>query len=176
MEISDRRHLELMESFRMRQHPGPPSRLALREPRTPSQVLAAWVGHRPLGTPLITAAREVKRILLVDSDLEGLRTVQAALGQVADVEAYSDFATARARLREQPPDLLVTNLRLQAFNGLHLIYLTMGMPTRSIAYTKYHDIGLARDVQAAGAFYEHESRLPLALTGYVNAVLPAKDR
>lgn len=176
MEISDRRRLELMESFRIRQRPGDPSRLPLRVPRTAGQILAARVGHLPAGAPLTSAAREVKRILLVDSDPDGLRSVQRALCQVADVEACSDFAAARARLREQPPDLLVTNLRLQAFNGLHLIHVTMGMPTRCIAYSMHHDVGLAREVQEAGAFYERDRHLPLALTAYVNAVLPPKDR
>jgi DNA-binding NtrC family response regulator len=36
------------------------------------------------------------------------------------VVALSDFATARAALEQQPPDLLISEVKLGAYNGLHL--------------------------------------------------------
>lgn len=132
--------------------------------------------HPDLGGTPLSVARDVVDVLLVDPDPDGLGAVQAALGQIADVEACSEFRAARARLMAKPPDLLVTNLRLAAYNGLHLVHLAAGTHTRCIAYAIYDDLVLAREVQAAGAFYERAKRLPLTLPSYVNALLPRHDR
>ena len=121
-------------------------------------------------------ARDVKQVLLVDSNASSLRAVQNALRLVAEVEAYSDFQAARTQLLVKPPDLLVTNLRLQAYNGLHLVHLSAALPTRCIAYGEDDDLVLAREVQAAGGFYERSKRLLHALTSYVRATLPPQDR
>ena len=121
-------------------------------------------------------ARDVKEILLVDSNASSLRAAQNALRLVADVEACSDFQAARVRLLVRPPDLLVTNLRLQAYNGLHLVHLAAGMPTRCIAYAEDDDLLLAREVQAAGAFYERSKRLLHALTAVRARHPSAPDR
>jgi hypothetical protein len=40
-----------------------------------------------------------------------------------DLDVRADFPAARARLHAQPPQLLVTALRLREYNGLHLVYL-----------------------------------------------------
>lgn len=123
-----------------------------------------------------TVAREAKEILFVDPDPEGLQAVQAALRLLADVEVCTDFRDARTRLLNHPPDLLITNLRLRAYNGLHLVHLAAGTHTRCIVYSTYDDLTLAREGQAAGAFFEHPFRLPLVLQSYVNATLPRQDR
>ena len=39
------------------------------------------------------------------------------------MDVCRDFSTARERLLNQPPDLLVTNVRLHEYNGLHLVHL-----------------------------------------------------
>jgi DNA-binding NtrC family response regulator len=95
-----------------------------------------------------------------------------------EVALCSDFSTARARLRAAPPDLLVTALRLREYNGLNLVYIAAGagLPTRSIVYTEDSDAGMAREVRAAGAFYEIRARLAAALPGYLSATLPPQDR
>ena len=144
------------------------SRLATR--------LAAKATEQKHGDPRPANARDVKEILLVDSDARSLRAAQHALRFVADVDACADFQAARARLLLKPPDLLVTNLRLQAYNGLHLVHLAREMPTRCIAYAEDDDLVLVREVQAAGAFYERSKRLPHALAAYVLATLPPHDR
>jgi len=143
------------------------------------QIVAKRVSHQPvdLGTPPISAARESKEILLVDPDPDGLRALHSALRPLADVEACSEFRAARTRLLgPQPPDLLVTNIRLEAYNGLHLVLLAAGTHTRCIVYSTFDDLVLAREVQAAGAFYERAKRLPQTLPAYVNAMLPRHDR
>jgi len=122
------------------------------------------------------AARAAKEILLVEPDPNGVREAQTALRFVADVEACTEFRDARIRLLNQPPDLLITNLRLRAYNGLHLVHLAAGTHTRCLVYSTYDDLVLAREVQATGAFFEHSSRLPLVLHSYVNATLPRSDR
>ena len=96
-----------------------------------------------------------------------------------EVALCSDFSTARARLRAAPPELLITALRLREYNGLNLVYLAAGagLPTRSIVYTESNDAGMAREVRAAGAFYEVRPRLPRVLLRYLQAKkLPPQDR
>jgi hypothetical protein len=81
-------------------------------------------------------------------------------------------------LLEFKPDRLVTNLRLSAFNGLHLVHLARAnyLKTRSVVYAAPHVVALAHDVQAAGAFYERQERLPHAIASYVINALPSNDR
>jgi len=95
-----------------------------------------------------------------------------------EVALCSDFSTARARLRAARPEWLITALRLREYNGLNLVYLAAvaGLPTRSIVYTESNDTGMAREIRAAGAFYEARPRLRVALPGYLSAVLPPQDR
>jgi DNA-binding NtrC family response regulator len=118
----------------------------------------------------------VKRALLVDTEITGVVAVEAALRLVADVEVCPDFQSARARLLQDPPDLLITNLRLGAYNGLHLVLLAAATRTRCIVFSTHHDIGLAREVQAVGAFFELPVRLSQVLESYLNATLPQHDR
>ena len=63
---------------------------------------------------------------------------------------------SRARLERGLFDFLVTNIRLNAYNGLQLVYLRSPgqVETRPIVYTDKPDPGLGRQVQRAGAFYE----------------------
>lgn len=123
-----------------------------------------------------TAPRRVKATLLVDPDISAAGAVRSALRAVADVDVCTDFRNARARLLDQPPDLLVTNLRLEAYNGLHLVHLAAGTRTRCIVFSTPDDLGFAREVRAAGAFFELAGRLPRVLESYVNATLPPRDR
>ena len=117
-------------------------------------------------------------VLLVDPDPAVLRNLEAALHGMATARACTDFKTARAVLTETVPDLLVTNLRLEAFNGLHLVYLARSLSpnTQCVVYDAELDIGLARMAQAVGAFYERPERLRSALLSYALVGLPAADR
>ena len=120
--------------------------------------------------------RGVRDILIVDPDPQALLAAQVAVQSVAIVEACSDFRLARARLASRPPHLLVTNVRLERFNGLHLVHVAAGTATRCIVYATQHDEMLAREVLASGAFYERADRVPRVLASYVGAALPRRDR
>jgi DNA-binding NtrC family response regulator len=115
-------------------------------------------------------------VLLVEPDPATAVALERQLAPLADVVAASSFQQARLILREHPPDLLVTNLRLAAYNGLHLV-LIAGAGTRSVVYsTAGLDRALAVEAQRQAAFYESGARLVTALPAYVNAHLPERDR
>jgi PleD family two-component response regulator len=130
---------------------------------------AEHLARRP---PLAQAAKE---ILLVDPSVHSSGEALNVLRLLADVHLCRDFSAARERLLNQPPDLLVTNLRLHEYNGLHLVYLATPH-TRCVVYSAHDDLVLAREVQAAGAFYERSMRLSRSLAGYVHGSLPTQDR
>src|SRR5262249_23141653 len=94
------------------------------------------------------------RILLVDPRPQYVRRLQIGLADVANVQTSTDFRSARAIILSDPPNILVTNLRLQAYNGLHLVHLTalLETGTRSIVFADTPEPWLMREVQASGAF------------------------
>lgn len=127
----------------------------------------------------MTAERASRRALIVDPDARFADELAGRLRPYADVTTCTGFARARAQLRGIEPQLLVTALALREYNGLHLVYLAeaAGLPTRSIVYCNQLDVGLAAEVQAAGAFFELQDRLGAALAPYASAVaLPSSDR
>jgi DNA-binding NtrC family response regulator len=117
------------------------------------------------------------RILLVEADDAARGILEAAAASLAQVESHCRFETARASLCSAPFDFIVTNVRLGAYNGLHLVYLTSpGHGPRAIVYSDKRDVGLAREVQQAGAFYEVGTCLPVTLAAYAKGTLPERDR
>jgi hypothetical protein len=118
-----------------------------------------------------------KHVLLVDPIAgDRLPKLQPLIHGLAQVIAVEDFPSARACLREALPDLLVTNLRLGAYNGIHLALLASRSRTPCIVYAKEHDLVLARQAQAAGAFYVRLEHLPFVLPAFVGGPLPSQDR
>jgi DNA-binding NtrC family response regulator len=117
-------------------------------------------------------------VLLVESDDDIASRLTASLLGVHDVRRCGRFAEAREQLQRQPPDLLVSNLRLREYNGLHLVYLATlaAAPTRAIIYTISLEPVLARDVQRAGAFYDTADCLEVSLRTYLGTPLPPTDR
>ena len=99
-----------------------------------------------------------QRILVVEPNVRRRLTLQRALSAIADVTACGDFQTARQHILAMAPDLLITNLRLRAYNGLHLMALA-GAPTRAIVCMDPPDPALARTARAAGALVETPQRL-----------------
>jgi hypothetical protein len=91
------------------------------------------------------------------------------------VAGCADFQTARVRLLAEPPELLVTNVRLREYNGIHLVMLAPPS-TRSIVYMEPEDPVLLREAQAVRAFVESPERLLLSLPSYVGADLHIRDR
>jgi DNA-binding NtrC family response regulator len=123
--------------------------------------------------------RAAKRVLVVDPDPAFASDLAGRLRPLADVTTCSAFTRARAQLSHLKPQLLVTALALREYNGLHLVYLASAadLQTRSIVYCNKLDVGLAAEIQAAGAFFELQHRLTAALPVYTAAMaLPASDR
>ena len=123
-----------------------------------------------------------RRVLAVDCDRKWLDALRERWSHVAEIDTCVDFPGARVRLFDTPPiDLLITNLRLGPFNGLHLVFLAQSshLPTRCVTYgvdKNPTDMALAREAQLAGAFYEPASHLPYAMPSYVQTPLPDRDR
>lgn len=118
------------------------------------------------------------RVLLVEPDQTFAAKLQHATAPVATVDYCSEFDAARPRLFETTFDFLVTNLRLKAYNGLHLVYLAgaTGPSPRCIVYSAKRDAAIAREVHRAGAFYETGECLAITLTAYLRGTLPPTDR
>jgi DNA-binding NtrC family response regulator len=119
-----------------------------------------------------------KDVLLVELDRVKLHAMQRILAFRARVDPCADFVGARARLLARPPDLLVTNSRLGAYNGLHLAYLAAAavLRTRVVVYGDAGWVALARETQIAGAFYVPDQHIAVALPAYLDADLPPQDR
>jgi CheY-like chemotaxis protein len=115
------------------------------------------------------AERDIKHVLFVDPDPVVRWRVQEMLEPIASVEACSDFDDARARLLTNPPDVLVTNLRLATHNGLHLVHLlrSAGVHARCLVFGTEADAPLAREVEAMDALFVQGFRLPDLLPSFV---------
>jgi ActR/RegA family two-component response regulator len=126
---------------------------------------------------LLPVSAVFSHVLLVEPDAVFGSQLHQAISDVADIQWVSHFAAARSVLQQSAVDLLVTNLRLGAFNGLHLVHLAalVARRTRAVVYTEWLETGFGRDVQRAGAFYETRPCLAHTLASYVAAALPPKD-
>ena len=116
-------------------------------------------------------------VLLVEPNPRVADMIQEAIRPMAQVYHHLEFESARRRLGTMRVDFVISNLRLGAFNGLHLTYAANATaPARCIVYTDAREPALAQDVRRAGAFYEVTDRLPVTLTAYLASNLPAADR
>jgi DNA-binding NtrC family response regulator len=127
---------------------------------------------------ILSADARSARILIVEPDSTLRAALGAIAGRLAQVNTSRAFPVARTRLRSTVYDLLVTNVRLKDYNGLHLVYLVKlgGAPVHAVVYGNETDLGLASEVRRAGAFYEVAERLPITLPTYISAALPPADR
>jgi DNA-binding response OmpR family regulator len=65
-----------------------------------------------------------KRVLIVDDEPDVLETLAAMVSSGGyDVVTLGDFEDAKKYVTETPPDILVTDVRLGAYNGLQLAVL-----------------------------------------------------
>ena len=119
-----------------------------------------------------------KRVLIVEPRTEQAERLNRAIQSEALVTVANSFDHARTLLTSERWDLLVTNVRLGMYNGLHLVHLAamMQLDLRSIVYSSIDLLSLTEDAHRAGAFFERSDRVAAALPGYVRAVLPARDR
>jgi DNA-binding NtrC family response regulator len=120
----------------------------------------------------------IKRLLLVEPDAAISQWLRPTFERIAKATICGDFLSARSQLLSAPPDILITNLRLGEYNGLHLLLLATSDRgvTRSVVYSDRPDPYLIREAQTLGGFFELTERLPYALAGYVHLALPERDR
>jgi DNA-binding NtrC family response regulator len=121
---------------------------------------------------------ENKHVLLVEPDAMMSSLLSEAIHAFARVNPHAHFTAARSDLRRGVFDLIITNLRLGPYNGLHLAHLaaTESNATRSIVYTAIYEPLMAREIQRAGAFYETAGLLPHTIPAYLTSNLPSLDR
>jgi DNA-binding NtrC family response regulator len=98
-----------------------------------------------------------RRVVLVDDDrplLDVLTTLLQGVGCI--VTPFERFQDAKTYLRSQEaPDILVTDVRLGAFNGLQLaVMCNLGHPElMKVVITGYDDPVLRKDAESVGARY-----------------------
>lgn len=117
-------------------------------------------------------------MLLVEPHADVRASISAAASPFAVVHACPDFDQARARLTTATYDLVVANVRLGDYNGVHLVYLARQSSerTHALVYAHPRDLGIAADVIRAGGFFESIDRMPIVVGAYLVAILPARDR
>jgi len=118
-----------------------------------------------------------ERVLIVEPDIERAEQLREAVDAISFLTICHDFIEARQILMATPPDLLVTNMCLDAYNGLHLAHLVAchRLPTKVVVYSIRRDAVLAADAHVAGAFVEDFSGLAEILPAYLGAPLVFTD-
>jgi DNA-binding response OmpR family regulator len=126
----------------------------------------------------LVAAKTRPRILVVDED-SGTRTeLQNLLADAGyHVAATARFVDATKALMTGAPDLLITELRLGAFNGLHLVMRGRGSrpEMRTIVLTRFPDRVLESEAQRLGAAYVVKPADPQNLLSIVAQTAPIQD-
>jgi DNA-binding response OmpR family regulator len=97
-----------------------------------------------------------RQVLLVDDDHALLKLVSQWLtGGGFSVVACDSFEDARRELSLHPPDVLLTDLRLGAFNGLQLVILACEQQPQplTVVMSAYDDPTLRDEAERCGARY-----------------------
>ncbi len=117
-------------------------------------------------------------LLLVEPNDAVAATLARGVRDFVAIHRHTGFEAARRDILALPFAFIATNLRLAAFNGLHLVHLaaTAGRPPRAVVYTEEYDPLIGLEVQRTGAFYETRACLEVALAAYVRGMLPPEDR
>jgi hypothetical protein len=118
------------------------------------------------------------RVLIVEPEATLRQQLRTAAETISAVDAEAGVPTARQRLLTIPYSWLVTNIRLHAYNGLHLAYLAKmsQAPIRILVYGDRGDLLLAREAQQLGGFYEPSLSVANVLSRLLTSVLPPADR
>lgn len=117
-----------------------------------------------------------KDIVVVHTDRAVLAQMTGVLSQGGyQVRAASSFEEAKRILAEERPALLITAIRLGAYNGLHLVVRTRaGHPRLGTVVTGTSaEAGLEADARQCGAVYLTEPVEPAALLAKAAAALEA---
>ncbi len=119
-----------------------------------------------------------RHLLIVEPDPAVRAFLSQAARRASRVDAVAEFHEARGRVMGARFEVVATNVRLEAFNGLHLPYLLAGAGrgTRVLAYGEAADMALVPDVREAGAFWALRETVALVLPRFVRARRPPCDR
>jgi len=107
-------------------------------------------------TPVPAEKSTRRRAVVVDDDAGLLRLIRAWLEAMAfEVETFDQFEPAKQRIGGATVDVLVTDVRLGAFNGLQLVVMTKASHPDVIAIvlTGFDDPVLRREALDAGAVF-----------------------
>lgn len=111
-----------------------------------------------------------RTILVVDSDPESLAsTADTLTAHRYVVSCAATFEEAKRRLALVEPDVLIADVRLGAFNGIHLALRmrTLHLHTATIITDRSHDPVLAGEAAREGALYLPK---PFSASDLLNAV------
>ena len=114
-----------------------------------------------------------RRVLVVAPSAQVASTVLTVLSAAGyHAERLTDFRDAREALDARPPDLLVTEVRLGAYNGLHLAIRARGrgLTTQTILVGPADAI-LEAEARKQDAFYLESPVDPVALAQLADSVL-----
>jgi two-component system response regulator RegA len=117
----------------------------------------------------------VPLLLLVDDDAPLLK----ALGRFMTERGYevvscATFESGRRAIIDRKPDVIVTDVRLEAFNGLQLAMLARDVrpDARIVVFSGYEDPVIGQDVQRIGAAYLIKPISGPQLLGEIDRLLP----
>ena len=114
------------------------------------------------------------RVLIVDDDGSTRRGLVQLLVQAGyDATAVGTFEEARRIISGTPPDLLITDIRLEEYNGLQLI-LNSPRTIPTIVITGFADPVLEAEARRGGAAYMVKPVQPLQLLEVVAEKLAAR--
>jgi DNA-binding NtrC family response regulator len=113
-----------------------------------------------------------REVLVVDDDLSLLEALERALTQELEdcnIKAVGTFEEARRCLHEQTFDVLLTDVRLGAFNGLQLAVLARDVnpSTQIIVFSGFDDAVLRSEAEHLGATYLVKPVTANALTALI---------
>ncbi len=113
-------------------------------------------------------------VLVVDGNADGLASLLEPLRNAGYRAVGTDsFETAKRLLHTQWYDLLITDLRLAAYNGLHLVFHSRALnpSTTAIVLTAIPDVSSEIEARRLGARYIARPVDPESLIALVGAVL-----
>jgi DNA-binding NtrC family response regulator len=110
----------------------------------------------PNQSAAVKRSTNARHVLVVDDDHALLRLVSQWLSSGGfSVVACNSFEDAKRELTVHPPDVLLTDLRLGAFNGLQLVILANEQEPHplTIVMSAYDDPTLKEEAERCGARY-----------------------
>lgn len=98
-----------------------------------------------------------RSVLVVDDDIELLDALEEAFNEAGDLKtmALANFDDAKRTLRNEKFDVLITDVRLGAFNGLQLAVVARDSnpSVQLIIFSGFDDPVLRQDAERLGATF-----------------------